>query len=101
MTVQTSTSEITQDDKLWGALSWFWIIGIIMLLMEDKKNRPFIKYNAVLGLSLAVVSAVLSITVCLGIAGIIYAIVCAFQAYQGTWVQIPFLSDFIKKQGWV
>jgi uncharacterized protein len=101
MTVQSNTPEITQDDKLWGALSWFWVIGIIMLLMDDKKNRPFIKYNAVLGLALAVVSAVASITVCLGIAGIIYAIVLAFQAYQGTWVTVPFLSDFVKKQGWV
>jgi uncharacterized protein len=101
MTVQSNSLEVTQDDKLWGALSWFWIIAIIVLLMDDKKNRPFIKYNAVLGLSLAVVSAVASVTVCLGIAGIIYAIVLAFQAYQGKWVTVPFLSDFVKKQGWV
>jgi uncharacterized membrane protein len=101
MTQQPINSDITSDDKLWGALSWFWIIGVTMLLMDDKKNRPFIKYNAILGLALAIVTAVASVTVCLGIAGIIYTIVLAFQAYQGKWVTIPFLSDFVKNQGWV
>ena len=41
-------SEITQDDKLWALLSYLFcpLIGIVVLLIEDKKNRPFLKYNA-------------------------------------------------------
>jgi hypothetical protein len=31
----------------------------------------------------------------------IYAIVLGIQAYQSKWVTVPFLTDFIKKQGWV
>jgi uncharacterized membrane protein len=101
---QPMNSDITQDDKLWALLSWlFWPVAIVMLLMDDKKNRPFIKYNAVLSLAFAVVLYVLgTITVgCLLLVGGIYAIVLAIQAFQGQWVKVPVLTDFIKKQGWV
>src|SRR5687768_4365614 len=41
--------DVTSDDKLWGALSYVFapIVGIIVMLMEDKKNRPFVKFHAV------------------------------------------------------
>ena len=43
--------EITDDDKLWSLLSWITgIAAIIALLMEDKKDRAFVKYNAVMAL---------------------------------------------------
>ena len=95
---------LTSDDNLWALLSWlFWPVAVIMLLMEDKKARPFIKYNAVLSLAYAVPLYVLgTITVgCLLAVGAIYAIVLAIQAYQGKWVNVPMLTDFVKKQGWV
>jgi uncharacterized protein len=104
MTEQPINPEITQDDKLWALLSWlFWPVAIVMLLMDDKKSRPFIKYNAVLSLAYAVPLYVLgTITVgCLLLVGGIYAIVLGIQAFQGQWVKVPFLTDFIKKQGWV
>ncbi len=54
--------EVTQDDKLWALLSWLiWVVALIALLMEDKKSRPFIRYNAVQSLALAVVGWVLSL----------------------------------------
>ena len=99
----TQQTDLTQDDKLWSLLSWiFWPVALIMLLMEDKKARPFIKYNAVLSLAFSVVMYITgTITVgCLLVVGMIYAIYLAIQAYQGKWVTVPFLSDFIKKQGW-
>ena len=104
MTEQPVTPEISQDDKLWALLSWlFWPVAVVMLLMDEKKARPFIKYNAVLSLAFAVVLYVLgTITVgCLLVVGGIYAIVLAIQAFQGTWVNVPVLTDFIKKQNWV
>jgi uncharacterized membrane protein len=100
----TQSVDITQDDKLWSLLSWlFWPVALIMLLMDDKKARPFIKYNAVLSLAYAVPMYVVgTITVgCLLVVMGIYAIVLAVKAYQGEWVTVPFLSDFVKKQGWV
>jgi uncharacterized membrane protein len=103
-----SAQEITSDDKLWGALSYFALIAIIMLLTEDKKNRPFIKYHAVQAIAFSVVLAVASI-----ILGIIPVVQCftpllwliliwpAVGAYGGNYTVIPVISDFIKKQGWV
>lgn len=104
MTQQPISSELTSDDRLWALLSWLlWPVAIIVLLMDDKKTRPFIKYNAVLSLAFAVPLYVLgTITVgCLFLLGAIYAIVLGIQSYQGKWVTVPLLTDFIKKQGWV
>jgi hypothetical protein len=41
--------EVTSDDKLWSLLAYVLtpLVPIIILLMEDKKNRPFIRaHNA-------------------------------------------------------
>jgi len=105
----TGAEEITDDDKLWALLSWlFWPIAIVVLLLEDKKQRPFIKYHAVQSIALAVVgwiiSGVLSIIgvgCIIGIAWLIYVIYLAIKSYQGEWVAIPILTDFCKNQGWI
>lgn len=101
---QPMSSDITQDDKLWALLSWLlWPVAIVVLLMDDKKSRPFIKYNAVLALAFTVVLYVLGTVTagCLLVVGGIYAIVLAIQAFQGQWVTVPLLTDFVKKQHWV
>lgn len=67
--------EITADDRLWAALSWipvsplFPVVSVLMLLMDEKKDRPFIRYNAVLSLAVSVALIVLSIPT-LGLAAI-------------------------------
>lgn len=104
-----TATDVTSDDKLWALLSWIFspIIPVIVLLMEDKKNRPFIKYNAIQalawGLVVYVLSAVLSFVIvglCLGVVGLLLNIYWGIQAYNGKYVTIPFLTDFVKKQGW-
>lgn len=98
--------EITSDDKLWAALAWIpisplWpIIAIILLLVEDKKDRPFIKYHAILSLITGVVGILLSF-VCVGVIVLLAMFYFAFKAYQGETVEIPVLTDFAKNQGWV
>jgi uncharacterized membrane protein len=102
-------TEITDDDKLWALLSWITgIAAIIALLMEDKKNRPFIKYNAVLSLVVLVVLTVLvsiisAITCGIGaitVLAYIYPIYLGIQSFQGKWVTVPYLTEFVKNQGW-
>ncbi len=101
------SAELTSDDKLWAALAWIpvspmWpIIAVIVLLMEDKKNRPFIKYNAVLSIATGVILIPISILT-LGLGALAYFVFFwwAYQAYQGQTVNVPVVSDFIKKQGW-
>lgn len=104
MTQHRLDPDLTSDDKLWALLGWlFWPVAVAVLLMEDKKSRPFLKYNAVLSLAFTVVLYVLgTITAgCLLVVGGIYVIYLAVMSYQGKWVEIPMLSDFVRKQGWV
>lgn len=97
--------EITKDDKTWSLLSWIiWPVGVVALLMEDKKNRPFIKYNAVQSVALGVVAwgtSIIGIGFCLGPLAFIYAIVLGIQANKGERVTIPLITDFCKNQGWI
>jgi len=102
--------DVTDDDKLWALLSWIFapIVPIIVLLLEDKKARPFIKYNAIQALVVSVagyiVSSVLSFIIIgcfVGIAVLVYIIYLAVQSYQGKWVTIPVVTDFCKGQGWI
>ena len=108
MTVQSNTPEITQDDKLWAMLSNApiigWIVALIVLLTDEKKNRPFMKYHAVQSLAIYVIVLVTSIVgvgVCIAAVIWIYQIYLMVKANQGEWVKIPALTDFLKKQGWV
>ena len=104
-------SDITSDDKLWALLAYLpfvgWIIAIVALLMEDKKSRPFVRFHSVQGLVLAIINGVIAgvlsaviIGVCTGIAGAIYMLYIGYKAYRGETVAVPFITDFIKKQGW-
>ncbi len=95
------SGEITQDDKLWALLSYIFcpLIGIIILLMEDKKNRPFLKYNAVVSLIMGILTFVLS-WACIGVLVWFYSLYLGFKAYQGEWVEVPIISDLVRNQGW-
>ena len=94
-------ADITDDDKLWSLLSYIFvpIIGIVVLLMEDKKNRPFLKYNAIVSIILGALTIVLS-GICIGPLFWIYAIYVGIKSYQGEWVEVPVITDFVKNQGW-
>ena len=108
MTDQIGTPEITSDDKLWAALGYpIPIIPIIVLLMEDKKNRPFIRYHAVqsliLNVALLILGIVMSVTVILAICTPLLWLVTlwpAYEAYQGKYTELPVITNFMKNQGW-
>jgi len=90
-------------------MAWiFWPIAIVILLVEDMKTRPFQKYHAVNSLAFAAVFTVFVVIIsaitfgigtCLVVLGLI-VFYWAYLAYQGQWVSVPFLTDFVKKQGW-
>ncbi|MDX9991717.1 MAG: hypothetical protein RBS68_06655 [Anaerolineales bacterium] len=94
-------SEITSDDKLWALLAYVLspIVPIIILLMEDKKNRPFLKAHNVQALILGIITIITS-TFCIGILVWFYQIYLGFKAYQGEYVEVPVISNFVKSQGW-
>ena len=101
---------ITSEDKTWALLSYLFtpLVPIILLLIEDKKNRPFLKahYPQALawGVIVVVLGTILSFTIigsCIvGIAALVLNIIWGIKAYNGQYVEIPVITDFVKKQGW-
>lgn len=101
--------DITSDDKLWTALAYIFtpLVPIILLLMEDKKDRPFIKAHSmqalVFGVIFYILVSVLSVVIiglCLIPIGWGLQIYWAIKAYNGEFVNIPVITDFVKNQGW-
>ena len=101
--------EITSDDKLWALLAYIFspLVPIIILLMEDKKSRPFIRAHNMQALILGVINVVIAMVIgwllvplCLNLLITVYLIYLAIKAYQGELVNIPVITDFCKKQGW-
>jgi uncharacterized membrane protein len=95
--------EITDDDKLWALLAYLLtpVVPIILLLMEDKKDRPFIKAHNMQALVFGVVAYIIgSFTCCVPIVGLVLAIMWGIKAYNGELVEIPVITDFCKNQGW-
>ena len=114
--------ELTDQDKLMAALSYpIPIVAIIILLLEEMKDRPFQKFHAVqalaINIALWVIVLILSCVlgtvvglVTLGIGSIcglvplllwFVTLYWAYLAYQGQYFDIPVITDFIKGQGWV
>lgn len=102
-------TDVTPDDRLWALLDYIFtpIVPVIVLLMEDKKNRPFLRAHTVQALAWGVVVYVISfvlsfviIGACIGLLGLIVNIYWGIQAYNGKYVNIPVITDFVKKQGW-
>jgi uncharacterized membrane protein len=111
MSQEPISADVTSDDKLWAALGYpIVLVAIIVLFMDDKKSRPYIKFHAVQSIAANVVFFVVSTilaTVTLGFGGLCVPLLWlvflywGYQAYQGQAIKIPFVTDFIKNQGWV
>lgn len=103
------TPEITSDDKLWALLAYVLspVVPIIILLLQEKKDRPFIRYHNAQALVLGIVNLILAIvlgwTVFLSCVPFIIWVVMVYwgiKAYQGEYVVIPVVTNFVKNQGW-
>ncbi len=108
MSEQFGSPDVNNDDKLWAALAYIFspIVPVILLLLEEKKNRPYIRFHSiqalVVGVILVVVLPILA-TVTFGCGGLAWLVMFywAYKAYQGEKVEIPVITNFIKNQGWV
>ena len=102
-------SDVTSNDKLWVLLAYIFspLVPIIILLMEDKKSRPFIRAHNAQALALGVVEIVLYVVIgwtvflaCVPFLLWIYMIYLGIQGYQGKYVTVPVITNFVKKQNW-
>ena len=100
--------EISQDDRIFAALSYpVFIIPILIFFMEDKKNRLFIRYHAIQGLILNIAMYALITILSISAVGAIcvpfvwlVSLWPAFDALRGNWTELPVITTFIKNQGW-
>ncbi len=126
--VPAETSEdVTDNDRLMAALAYATqvvipiVIPSIMLLSEENKRRPFLKYHAIQSLGFlvaAVIYEVLATIVFTGFTVItagclacvlwvlfllpaIPAAYYAYQAYQGVYSEIPLLTEFLVQNKWL
>ncbi len=109
MAEQPMMTDVTDDDKLWAALAYVFtpLIPVILMLMEDKKNRPYIRAHNAQALAWGIVLFILTfllsfvlIGVCIGLAGFALQLFWGYKAYQGEMIEIPVISNFVKNQGW-
>jgi len=106
----SSPIESSSDDRLWALLAYIIspLVPIIILLMADKRERPFIKAHNVqaliLGVAIYVLSSLLTAVFGLGcliwLIGIIYEIILGLKANKGELVEIPVITNFVRGQGW-
>jgi len=114
-------TDTSSDDKLWSALGYpVFIVALIMLFIEGKKDRPFIKFHAVQALALNVVvwiveivlailsSALAAVTFGIGavvgcVAPLVWLLLIwpAVLAYQGKNFEVPVITKFLRDQHWV
>ena len=110
--------DVNDNDKLMAALSYpIPLVALIVLIAEDMKSRPFQRYHAVQALAVNVVLWVFIMVVgCIlgalsfmigGLCGIVpillwfVTLYWAYEAYQGKYFEIQWLTEFLKKQNWL
>ena len=108
-----SDPNVTADDKTWGGLSYIPIVGLVVLFLQDKASRPFIKKHAVQSVALfavvflatlvvgwiPIIGWIFSFIAWLGLG--IYMLMNLIKALNGKDLDVPVITEFIRKQGWI
>ncbi|MCX6055316.1 MAG: hypothetical protein NTZ74_10460 [Chloroflexi bacterium] len=101
--------EISSDDRVWVLLCFLFtpIIPLITLFLEDKKDKPFIKFHTIPTLIFGIVEVIvvgvlafIPIINCISPLIWIVNILYALKANKGEKVEIPVITNFAKQQGW-
>ena len=94
---------VSQDDKIWGLLSYLWVVSIIALAM--KKDNEFVRFHASQGALLFVISFVGIIPMLgwfINIFVIIFAVIGMIKAYNGEKWELPVIGKQAKEFGnWI
>jgi uncharacterized membrane protein len=107
--MEEMSSDVTSNDKMWVLLGYIFspLVPIIVMLMEDKKNRPFIRAHNAQALVLGVIEIILYVVIgwtvflaCIPFLLWIYMIYLGIQGYQGKYNTVPVVTNFVKNQGW-
>ena len=87
------------DSNLMGALSYLWILSVVMLLV--KKDDPFVKFHARQGLVLFLAGIVLTFIPVIGwmlnVVILVFDIMGFVNAIGGKQVKLPLVGDLAEK----
>lgn len=112
MNQQSSPSGVSSDERLWGLLAYLLtpLVPIIILLMPDKKDLPFLKAHNMQALLLGIVEwivvFILGVIIpviggCVGsVAVIVVNVLYALKANKGEYFEVPVITNFVRQQGW-
>jgi len=100
----TETKKITSEEKVWGAVSYLWILSLVAL--AARKNNEYIRFHANQGILLFIASLVFFLTgpfvIILNMIVGIAAIVGIIKALQGEKWELPVVAPFAVKLGdWI
>lgn len=109
-----SGAPVSDNDRILAGLAYLipFIVSLIVLLNEDTKNKPFLRYHAVQSLGLAVVSAIfeallsiVALVICFAVIFYLLPLVpmiyYGVMAFQGKIFEIPYLTAFMKQNHWL
>lgn len=119
-----SGAALSDNERLLGGLSYVSqivipaLLPVILLVSQETKRSPFLRYHAVQSLALLVasvlyylaallvnvlVSAIASCLVCvlwmLYLFPIALLLYCGWKSFRGEYVEIPWLTSFLKDSG--
>jgi uncharacterized membrane protein len=107
----TPEGDVSLDDRRWALLAYLFtpIVPLMILLLPDVRARSFIKAHLSQALALGVVQTALLIlapfTFCLSTVAFLLLYVAifywGFKAYNGEYVTIPLVTEYVQKQGWL
>jgi uncharacterized membrane protein len=119
-----SPTDINDNDKLMAALAYFFtpLVGIIIMVVDTMKIRPYQRYHAIQSIGLFVAELVFYVLACIiytactalsaGLLGcvlwilffvpLIPNIYYTYLAYaKPSYFEIPMLTQFMQQQGWL
>ena len=91
--------QLSNDSKLFAALSYLWLLSVVMLVL--KKDDEFVKFHAKQGTVIFVVSIILWFIPIIGwllqIAVLIAVVIGFLKAYSGERFKLPVIGDLADK----
>ena len=95
------------DDRLWGLIAYIlapWISLFMLIFMQGEKVSPFLRYHSIQVLAWGItwiILTALGIGICLFPFIIIYSVFLGIKAYRGEMFEIPVLTRFLIRLGWI
>lgn len=91
--------QLSNDSKLFAALSYLWLLSIVMLIL--KKDDEFVKFHAKQGTVLFAASIILWFIPIIGwlmqIAVLVGVVIGFLKAYSGERFKMPVIGDLADK----